>query len=189
MGLLIDFDWWFLHEHRGKYSVREALIDLEIGRDTERTTREWATRWGWTKTRTFELLQKTKADKKRAGLRIQNNKLAQPGGQKRSPKTNGQTLKKHDGKIDIRPLVRMTQAEIDKLQQRFGEELDDKLDGMQLYLEATGKTYKSHYAALLNWQRMQAERDRKLRGKRKATTTDIAEACASIQEELWTSKK
>lgn len=56
----------------------------------------------------------------------------------------------------------LTQQEYDKLLTRVSQEgiLLDMIDQLSCHLESSGKTYKSHYATLLNWLRRAGELDK-----------------------------
>lgn len=55
--------------------------------------------------------------------------------------------------------VLLTDEEFEKLKIIFGAKLDEAIEDMSVYCAAHGKSYKSFYNALLNWQRMQKKRD------------------------------
>lgn len=54
--------------------------------------------------------------------------------------------------------VLLTDEELAKLRQRFPSEVDSLIEQLSCYIKSKGKKYKSHYATLLNWQRMSKER-------------------------------
>lgn len=47
--------------------------------------------------------------------------------------------------------VLLTQDEYVKLVERFPDDLDDRIEKLSLYVESTGKRYKSHYATIIMW--------------------------------------
>lgn len=47
--------------------------------------------------------------------------------------------------------VLLTQDEYVKLSERFPDDLDDRIEKLSLYVESTGKKYKSHYATIIMW--------------------------------------
>jgi hydroxymethylpyrimidine pyrophosphatase-like HAD family hydrolase len=49
--------------------------------------------------------------------------------------------------------VFLSEEEKEKLTQKFNGKTSDKIEKLSLYLESTGKKYKSHYATILNWSR------------------------------------
>lgn len=50
--------------------------------------------------------------------------------------------------------ISLTEEEYQKLVERFGEaETKDRLEALSLYMKSTGKSYKDHYATVLNWER------------------------------------
>lgn len=55
--------------------------------------------------------------------------------------------------------IMLTDEELAKLQGRFSD-WAYRIDSASIYIEAKGDPYKSHYAAILNWARMDAERKR-----------------------------
>lgn len=58
--------------------------------------------------------------------------------------------------------VYLSKDEVDKLHKSLGVEKTNRLiEAMSGYLEQNGKTYKSYYAALGNWSRMEEERAKK----------------------------
>lgn len=51
--------------------------------------------------------------------------------------------------------VFLTVAEVDKLLDRFGRQgTGERIENLSVYLESKGKRYKSHYATILSWDRM-----------------------------------
>lgn len=65
------------------------------------------------------------------------------------------TIKKEYGEFQN---VLLTDEELSKLRQRFPAEVDSLIEQLSCYIKSKGKKYNSHYATLLNWQRMSKER-------------------------------
>lgn len=58
--------------------------------------------------------------------------------------------------------VFLSDEEHEKLTLRFGDSLtDDLIDRLSLYLESSGKKYKSHYATILNWGKKEQPKETK----------------------------
>ncbi|GAF82665.1 unnamed protein product [marine sediment metagenome] len=57
--------------------------------------------------------------------------------------------------------VLLTDREYQKLQDRFGTELSSKIEAFSTGVESKGYKYSSHYAAILNWDRRDKQRDAK----------------------------
>lgn len=53
--------------------------------------------------------------------------------------------------------MQLTDEEYRKLKERFPD-ADERIEDADIYLEAKGGKYKSHYAMLLNWDRMDRKR-------------------------------
>lgn len=69
--------------------------------------------------------------------------------------------KKEYAKLDFAELVKVSPEEYEKLVERFGEkEAKERLINLDLYIGSTGKKYKSHYLTILNWDRMEKQRNR-----------------------------
>ena len=49
--------------------------------------------------------------------------------------------------------VLLTDDELSKLQERFPDDWQQRIDDLSFYIGSTGKTYKSHYLTILNWER------------------------------------
>jgi len=49
--------------------------------------------------------------------------------------------------------VKLLKAEFNKLIDKFGERLAEKIESLSSYIASTGKKYSSHYATILNWAR------------------------------------
>ncbi len=64
--------------------------------------------------------------------------------------------------------VLLTDDEYKKLQEQFPD-ADAKINRLDWYIASKGDKYRSHYATILNWARMDAERNP---GKRQGTTPD-----------------
>jgi len=64
-------------------------------------------------------------------------------------------------KLDFAEFVKISPEEYEKLVERFGEkEAKERLINLNLYIGSTGKKYKSHYLTILNWDRMEKQRNR-----------------------------
>jgi len=61
--------------------------------------------------------------------------------------------------------VLLTDAEYQRLQLRFGDELTNKIENLSAGIASKGYKYRSHYAAILNWDRRD-EKDAKGKGGR-----------------------
>lgn len=61
--------------------------------------------------------------------------------------------------------VFLTQSEIDSLKSKYPDDYSDKIERLSRYLASTGKSYRSHYAVLLQW----LEQDLLQKPKRKAS--------------------
>lgn len=69
--------------------------------------------------------------------------------------------------------VRLSQGELAKLYERFGpEDARARIEELSEYIAAKGKKYKSHFATLLMWARMDAKRN----GNAKPATKDLRNA-------------
>lgn len=53
--------------------------------------------------------------------------------------------------------VLLTNEEVTKLQQRF-KDWNARIEKLSLYIESTGRKYKSHYATILNWANSEKEK-------------------------------
>lgn len=49
--------------------------------------------------------------------------------------------------------VFLTDAELEKLKNRFPDDWQERIDNLGYYIGSTGKAYKSHYLTILNWER------------------------------------
>ena len=64
-------------------------------------------------------------------------------------------------KVKHLDFVYLFPEEYEKLIERFGEQKTlDKIEVLNLYLGSNGKRYKSHYHTLLNWDRMEKEKNK-----------------------------
>ncbi|MFT5699800.1 MAG: hypothetical protein ACI8ZB_002666 [Desulforhopalus sp.] len=54
--------------------------------------------------------------------------------------------------------VFLSSTEKSKLDDRFGSSVDEKIDSLSEYMESRGKSYKSHYATILSWDRKDKKR-------------------------------
>ena len=58
--------------------------------------------------------------------------------------------------------VKLADKEYAKLIVRFGkEDAEDRITGLDLYLASISRKYKSHYATILNWDRMDKKKKQK----------------------------
>ena len=56
--------------------------------------------------------------------------------------------------------VRLKDGEYEKLKEKFPKDYADRIDALSVYMRSRGKTYKDHYATILNWARKeQKEKD------------------------------
>jgi hypothetical protein len=81
-----------------------------------------------------------------------------PNDVKKIPAKNVSKYVKNEKKIPKKPFgpflnVFLSDEEKKKLTQKFNGRTEDKIEKLSLYLESTGKKYKSHYATILNWSR------------------------------------
>lgn len=66
-------------------------------------------------------------------------------------------------KMKFEGVVFLTPEEHEKLTQEFGETgVGERIKALALYIQSTGKKYKSHYATILNWERMKKTKSPKL---------------------------
>ena len=56
--------------------------------------------------------------------------------------------------------VMLTDEEYAKIIDRWPKDYNEKIENLSTYIAKTGKKYKSHYATLLSWDRMDAKRDK-----------------------------
>lgn len=61
--------------------------------------------------------------------------------------------------------VFLTQQELDSLKSQYPDDYSDKIERLSRYLASTGKSYRNHYAVLLQW----LEQDLPKEPKRKAS--------------------
>ena len=54
--------------------------------------------------------------------------------------------------------VMLTEEEYEKIVNRWPMDYQDKIENLSTYIAQTGKKYKSHYATLLSWDRMDKKR-------------------------------
>ena len=52
----------------------------------------------------------------------------------------------------------LTEAEYAKVKAEFPRDWRARIDGLSAYIASTGKKYKSHFATIRNWARMERER-------------------------------
>ena len=56
--------------------------------------------------------------------------------------------------------VRLTDSEHEKLKEKFPKDYAERIEALSVYMRSRGKTYKDHYATILNWARKeQKEKD------------------------------
>ena len=51
--------------------------------------------------------------------------------------------------------VKLTPEQYEKLTEKFPYDYQDRIEDLSIYMDSKGKTYKSHYATILNWSRME----------------------------------
>lgn len=51
--------------------------------------------------------------------------------------------------------VKLTIEEYEKIIEKFPHDYQDRIEDLSIYMDSKGKTYKSHYATILNWSRME----------------------------------
>lgn len=49
--------------------------------------------------------------------------------------------------------VRLKEEEFEKLKEKFPADYKDRIEALSVYMRSRGKTYKDHYATILNWAR------------------------------------
>lgn len=49
--------------------------------------------------------------------------------------------------------VRLKEEEFEKLKEKFPSDYKDRIEALSVYMRSRGKTYKDHYATILNWAR------------------------------------
>ena len=60
--------------------------------------------------------------------------------------------------------VMLTDEEYAKIVDRWPKDYNEKIENLSTYIAKTGKKYKSHYATLLSWDRMDTKRDKASKG-------------------------
>lgn len=60
--------------------------------------------------------------------------------------------------------VLLTDKELTSLKERFND-FDDRIENLSMYMGSTGKTYKSHYLTILNWDRKDKNQKEQGNGK------------------------
>jgi len=63
------------------------------------------------------------------------------------------------------PAVTFTKEEYEKLKDRFGEKLAEKIESLSLYKESKGVKYSSDYATILAWDRREAKATKDAKGE------------------------
>lgn len=92
-------------------------------------------------------------DNKQTAVKSQTNRNKQ----QRNKETIKQDIKEYGES------VRMTEIEYGKLVERFGKLLADKyIEKVDLYIQSTGKKYKSHYSTVISWLNRDIEKDPKI---------------------------
>lgn len=85
------------------------------------------------------------------------NKEANKGPTKPKPKKDRKSKK---AKVYLKPYLgkfknaKLTLEELNKLKNDFPNSYKSKIESLSHYVESTGRIYKSHYATILNWDRM-----------------------------------
>ena len=95
----------------------------------------------------------------------QRTTKGQPKDTKKNYKNNKNIKKKNNKKKKdfIHPYlgefknVKLTQSEFDKLDKKFVDAIE-RIETLSVYLKSKGDKYKSHYATILNWDRMERKR-------------------------------
>ena len=60
--------------------------------------------------------------------------------------------------------VLLTDSELEKLKAKFPDDWKERIDNLGYYIGSTGKSYKSHYLTILNWDRKNNEQAKTRRG-------------------------
>ena len=55
--------------------------------------------------------------------------------------------------------VRLKEEEFEKLKAKFPTDYKDRIEALSVYMRSRGKTYKDHYATILNWARKEQDKD------------------------------
>lgn len=53
--------------------------------------------------------------------------------------------------------VRLKDGEFEKLKEKFPNDYKERIESLSVYMRSRGKTYKDHYATILNWARKEAK--------------------------------
>lgn len=61
--------------------------------------------------------------------------------------------------------VLITEEELEKLQERFPYDWEDRVDRLSEYIKSKGKRYKSHYATILTWARQEEKKPKDKEGR------------------------
>ncbi len=76
-----------------------------------------------------------------------------------------------NGKCEYASLVLLTVSEFENLKNQFGEDLArQKINDLSLYKQSKGVKYKSDYATILNWNRMETKRQQNTVYNKKANS-------------------
>ena len=51
--------------------------------------------------------------------------------------------------------VKLTPEQYEKLTEKFPYDYQNRIEDLSIYMDSKGKTYKNHYATILNWSRME----------------------------------
>jgi hypothetical protein len=163
-----DREWQGITIERGSFvtSYQHLALDLGITVSQVRTsidklkmTGEIAhkshTKYGIITVNKYDDYQDNRSqDSKQIANKSQSNRNKQQG--------NKETMKQ-----DIKEYgesVRMTETEYGKLVERFGKALSDKyIEKVDLYIQSTGKKYKSHYSTVISWLNKDIDNDSKIK--------------------------
>lgn len=94
------------------------------------------------------------------------NAKAKPGpspshpGASKGKERKGNKRKEEDIKsvFGVLENVSLASTEKTKLDERFGSSVNEKIDALSEYMSSTGKSYKSHYATILSWDRRDSKK-------------------------------
>ena len=62
--------------------------------------------------------------------------------------------------------VWLTDDELEKLKKKFPQDYKDRIESLSAYKKSKGKKYKSDYATILNWARMEKKKEEKKEGEK-----------------------